>query len=888
MALPRPHWPTVRGRLRADRGLLLLVTAVVALTVALVGAVSPVTERSADRAMAAAVADAGPRGTVVATLPDWYDDPAGKALDPSTATQVRQDADLARSTMPRELAVVLRPGVTTVTTPPLQLLDAGPGRYLRLAFLDTAQGGPAVTYTRGGAPSGAPGRRGAGDVAVEVAVSDAVATALDLEVGDRLPARDEHGRSVEVAVSGVFAPEDPDDKAWQVEPQLLHPTSSTAGDEPRTAGAALVTAESLPVLRLAVPGDALSRRLVLAPVPEAVRWRHAAALEQTIAALQSRAGTGFGETTWDSLLGTVLRDGRARVAAARGQAEVLLVGLLAVVLLVLVLGAQLLVRRRVGTLTGARERGAGLAGIGVELGVESLLVAVVGAATGLTAVRLAAGSVGWAWSVPVLVVAALAPVALGVATARGQVGRAPANRSTRRARERSAQLQRVVLELAVLVAAVLSLVALRQRGVVDGGDLTATSAVTWIAVAAAVLLVRLVPVAVRAALRRTRRTTGGVPLFVAARLARSGAGALPEVVVTVVVVVAVSATTFGAALAATLRDGQAAGALSVVGGDARLDAQPGPAVAEAASGVARAAGVRAAAAARVEDGVRVSARGGSAYVRLVVVDARAYEQVLATSDLPDAPRLARLRSTDGDRVPALLLGGPAGLRDDPSLLWQDARVPLQVVGTAPDVGAASDPVVVVDVEALAAAGVSVPPGSVWAVGPGAAKALHAVDQAVPGGAVVTYADELARRRGAALPSAVLALAWASCALLAVAGLLGVALAAAADAPGRATALGRLRALGTSDRDLRLTLLGELATPVLAAAVVGLAVGVGCAHATLGSLSLQRLTLAPGATDPVVPWWVVLPVVVLVGGAAVLALLEWRRLRRTPLSRLLRG
>jgi putative ABC transport system permease protein len=69
--------------------------------------------------------------------------------------------------------------------------------------------------------------------------------------------------------------------------------------------------------------------------------------------------------------------------------------------------------------------------------------------------------------------------------------------------------------------------------------------------------------------------------------------------------------------------------------------------------------------------------------------------------------------------------------------------------------------------------------------------------------------------------------------------------------------------------------------------VGLAVGVGCAHAALGSLSLQRLTFAP-TTDPVVPWWVVLPVVVLVGGAAALALLEWRRLRRTPLAELLRG
>jgi putative ABC transport system permease protein len=115
----------------------------------------------------------------------------------------------------------------------------------------------------------------------------------------------------------------------------------------------------------------------------------------------------------------------------------------------------------------------------------------------------------------------------------------------------------------------------------------------------------------------------------------------------------------------------------------------------------------------------------------------------------------------------------------------------------------------------------------------------------------------------------------------------VALAAATDAPARATSTGRLRALGSSDRDLRRTLLGELVTPVLMAAVTGLAVGVGCAYATLGELSLERLTAAPETPAPVVPWWTVSSVVLLLACAAVLALLDWRRVRRTPLAELLR-
>jgi putative ABC transport system permease protein len=184
--------------------------------------------------------------------------------------------------------------------------------------------------------------------------------------------------------------------------------------------------------------------------------------------------------------------------------------------------------------------------------------------------------------------------------------------------------------------------------------------------------------------------------------------------------------------------------------------------------------------------------------------------------------------------------------------------------------------------------VAVPLDSVWAVGPGAPEALDAVAARTPGTSVATYADELQRRRDAALPSAVGALAGVSCALLLVLGLLGVALAAAAEAPARATSIGRLRALGASDRDLRRTLLGELVTPVLVAAVTGLAVGIGCACTALGALSLESLTAAPGPPAPAVPWWTVLFVVLLAGCAVALALLDRRRARGTPLAELLRA
>ncbi|GAA3811358.1 ABC transporter permease [Nocardioides panacisoli] len=880
------HVPTVLGRLRADRGLLLLVATVVALTSAVVGAVAPLGERAADRAMAAAVRDAGSRGTVVANLPRWYDDPAAKKRDPGTATEMQQDADFVRSAMPHGLAQVLRPGVASVTTTMLHLLDDGPGRYLQLAFVEAADGGPEVSYKQGGPPLGAPGHRE--QPPVQVAVSGPVAGALGLEVADRIPARDEYGRTVVVEITGIFEAVDEGDDAWQVATPLLRPTTGTADGAQRTAAAALVSAESLPDLRLVLPGDALSRRVLFAPDAAAVTWQQSASLEQSIASLQSGTGLGLGETTWDSLLGSVLQDGRSQVSAAQGQAQVLLVGLIVAAMLVLVLAGQLLVRRRAGPLTMARERGAGLVGVAAELAVESLLVAALAAATGLAVVLLAAGSVGWAWSVPVLVVALVTPALLGVAVADGPALRVPANRSVRRTRARAALLRRLGLETTVLAAAALSVTALRQRGVVGdaagGNGLMAASAVTLVPAAGSLVLVRLAPPALRWMLRRTRRAVGAGPLFVAARLVRSGARVLPPLAV----VVAVSGTTFGASLAVTLHRGQAEGALSIVGGDARLDARPDPSLTAVAREVAGATGVRASAAARVEDGVRVSAQGGSAVVRLAVVDAAAYDRFLRASDLPDASQLRRLGSVTGGRVPALFLGGPEGLRDEPSLRWQDTSVPLEAIGTAPDVGASVDPVVVVDAGALAAAGVDASPNVVWAVGPGATSALDAAAARTPGSAVVTYADELERRREAALPSAIAGLATASCAVLLVLALLAIALAASIDAPERATAIGRLRALGSSDRELRRTLLGEVVTPVLVAAVSGLVIGAVSAWTALGSLSLENLTAAPEPPAAVVPWWTALSVVLVTGWAVALALLDWHRVRRTPLALLLRS
>ena len=895
MLRPRLHRPTITGRIRSEPGLLVLIGLVVALTTALTSAVAPMTERTADKAVAASVRDAGPRGAVVATMPRGYDDPRGDERDPSSAVELGQDADYARSVLPAELADVLGTALSTLSTPALQLLDEGPGRRLRLVYV-AAPDPPAVTWTAGGAPQASVGDDEArvtvpssGDPwPVQVGLSEAAAAALGLGPGDRVLAEDEQHRRVEIRVSGVYAPDDPGSGGWQGNPELLHPIQGVSDGIPRVLAAALVSPASLPDLRVGVPADDLVQRVAFPPRPEQLSWQRSAGLGQAIASLKTSPGLARGDISWDSQLDRVVSDARGQVASARGQAQVLLVGLLACALLLLVLAAQLLVHRRSDSLAGSRERGATLLGIGLELLVEALGVAVAGVAAGLTLTGLLTGGAGWTWAVPVLVVAALAAPALGalVAARSTDSRRVPANRRSRRTAARRRQFSRLAVEGAVVAAAALSFVALRQRGVVgtgaDGGDLTAAGAATWCTVAGALVVLRLLPSALRLWLRAARRSTGGSGFFVAARLTQAGTRGLPLLVVSL----AVAQLTVAAAIAATEQRGQAEGALLSVGGDARLTAAPDRALEALSDSVADDPGVRSAVAGRVADGIRASSRLTAAPVRLVVVDAVAYERLLADSDLPDAPALAQLDEADGVRVPALLSGGDPALRDELVVRWEDVTIPLEVVGTGPRVDASVDPVVVVDAAAFVAAGASADPDTVWAVGAGAATALESV--ADSSGSVITYAEVLDARRDAPLPSALVRLAVACSVLLLLFALLAVVLSGASEAPRRRQSLGRLRSLGVGDRPLGRVLAGELGAPVAIAVLVGLLLGAGCALTMTGSLSLERVTGQTESPEVVLPWWPLLAGAVLLAGVMAVAWVERRRLRRVVLAQLLRS
>ncbi|MBE1490801.1 ABC transporter permease [Plantactinospora soyae] len=915
---PAVHWPTVRSRPRADAGPLLLTGIVVAVVVLFAGAVPPLIRATADDAVQDAVHRAGD-DAAVRVHAQWEPDTGpggGRVRDPYLAEAVDDLRGMARDELGSELRSVLRPPVATVSSSVLKITDGSVQRTFQLNYLgsDPAGGGPGLTWIAGGAPRPAVPEvesrievpYGGPPWPVQVGLSKADADALGVGPGDRIPVVDQRKREKHILVSGVFQPTDSDDPAWQLAPWLLGPVSGVDGvGSTRLAG--LLSAESLPDARLAFPDEELERVVWFDPDPEILTRDSAEAVAATVVALKTlSASSGVRDSSlrWETRFDAVLRQARIQVGAATAQASVLLVGILTVAVLVLVLAADLLVRRRSLALTAARQRGAALPDLASELLIESTLVTLLAAVAGLGLVVAVAPGISWRWAAPVLLAAAVAAPMLGTLTAARATRdrRVPANRGARRWIRRTGQLRRATLEVAVLVAAVAAFTALHQRGILpavsaaptgpgpgeDGGVALPASAPALGALTGALVLLRLLPLGTRLALRHSLRSRRPLAVFGAARAAVTSARVLPLLVL----VTSVALASFALTLRATAVEGLAEGAWRTVGADARLDVSPAGAASTAALAqrIAAAPGVRQVVAAQVIDGARLAVDSTLVAPRLVIVDAAALARLRAATPLPGGPELDRLAVTGAapGSVPALVRSADGRLRSGTRMELRREDGPslqLAVVGAAPAVGDADD-VVIVDAAAIAAAGVPVVPNTVWAAGPGAGRAV--ADSAVAADVVVRE-DVLAQRRTAPLSAGLLRLWAASIVMFLAMGLLGLALGAAAGAPERWQTLTRLRTLGVRPTEARRIAVGELLPPVVVAAVGGPLLGVVLAGLTIGPLALRLLTLQVADSTLVLPWWEVgLLSVALLVAVVVVVQVEFAVRRHRRLGEVLRA
>lgn len=910
---PALHWPSIRGRARADWGPLLLVAIVITAICLMAAAVPPLIRGTADRATQDAVREAGDEADVLAQAP-WEDDYAttdipdptggfslGRARAPRLSADLDDLAGRAKNDLDPSLRTRLKPAVITVSSISLAVTDGSVQRHFELEYLKDDNGGPAVTWVSGGPP------RATAEEAtiplngppwpVQVGVSEAEAAALGVHAGDAIKVEDAQYEPYAVKVSGVFRPRNADDPAWQLRPWVLHPVADLDGVGSTRFGG-LLSADSVPDARLAFRDDQLTRTVSFAVNPGDLTWESTQKLAATVAKLKADSASSSERDTslrWDTQLDSVLRDVRAQIDAASAQASVLLIAVLAGAVLVLLLAADLLVRRRRSALVATRQRGAGLSDIAAELLIESVAVTVPAAALGVALAFILTGGAALTWAAPVIVTAVIAGPAFGTVTAaRGtRDKRAPANRTARRFEQRTAQIRRAAVDVAILAAAVGAVVALRQRGI--GAGLSSDSALPASApalgvIAVAAVLLRLIPRGARLVLRQTLRSRRALPVFGAARAAAASVRLLPLLVVTA----AIALASFAVTLDATTEHGLADGAWSSVGADARLDleAVPAASASAAAATVARqlsaAPGVDQVVPGQVTTSIRIVADNTAVTPSLVIVDAGAYQRLLAATPLPDAPALSQLKAAGKGATPALVLSSDGSLRPGMSLrMLRDGEkeIPLVAVGTAPAVDNAPD-VVVLDTAAAAAAGLPTVPTTMWVTGPGAARAVAAVPTS---GHAVVRADVLEDRRGAPLVAGLVKLNWAAAATLLALGLLGFALGAAASTPERWETLARLRTLGLRPRDARRVAAAELLPPVLVGGLAAPFLGLLLVRLTFGSLSLGALTSQLADPGIVVPWWALgLAIVALLATLAVVVAAETSARRRQRLGDVLRA
>ena len=864
----RLHWPSIRGRARADVGPLLLVAAVVLVITLLAAAVPPLMRATATDAARDAVRRAGPKAAVQveARWEDDYGPNGGRVRNERLAADVDDFRGRAEEALDPTLRATLRPPVTVVTSVSLVVTDGSIQRHFQLDYLQNDSGGPAVTWVAGHAPRATV----TGNVETppdgppweaQVGLSETEAAALKLRPGDHVPVEGDLHDKYNVLVSGVFRPVDPNDPGWQLVPWVVRPVTGLDGAGTTRLGG-LLSAESLPDGRLALLPDQLRRTVWFAADPDKLTWESAQRLAATVVALEATSASYAQRDSslrWNTQLDSVLRAVRDQVNAAYAQASVLLIAVLAGAALVLLLAADLLARRRSPALIAARQRGAGLPSFAAELLIESAAVSLPAAALGLVLSLLLAGGAAPLWALPVVVCALVAGPAFGtLAAARAtRDRRAPANRAARRWQQRTGQLRRAAVDVAFLAAAAGAVVALRQRGITAGPDTALpASAPTLGAVAGTLLLLRLMPAGTALVLRQALRSRRPLAVFGAARADATATRALPLLVLTATTALAAFAVTLDTTAARGLADG----AWRTVGAEARLEVASDAVglTPRIAARIAAAPGVSQVVTAQITDPVRVIADRNALTPTLVVVDAAAFQRLLANSPLPDAPQLAALKSAGGG-IPALVRSSDGSLRPGRSIrLDRENAQPIELnaVGTAPAVDNAAD-VIVVD----AAAGLPFAPNTVWVNGPGAARAISA---AAPGGHAVVRADVLRDRRTAPLNAGLVALDRAAAGTLLVLGLLGFALSAAASAPERWATLARLRTLGLRPRDTHRVAAAELLPPMLVAAVCGPLLGLLLVKLTFGALALRTLTGQPADPATAVPWWLI--------GVAALAML----------------
>ncbi|MFE9191999.1 FtsX-like permease family protein [Micromonospora sp. NPDC007208] len=378
----------------------------------------------------------------------------------------------------------------------------------------------------------------------EVALDVDVARKLNLRRGSALrlqrsddpfvQRRQPAGKSFDLVVVGLFRPNDRMDGMWDGLPQLLQVADPEA--------------EGYPFVALGVIGLAGLDKLAVAGWPVQFGWRYRLGLEQIDVRYLDQVVEGLDEAQRDvppDLTLTLGVDGALRAFAAQVNASRTLLavigsGVLATLAGLIVLAAMLAVRRRRSEFALLRARGGAVTAGATRSLVESLLVVPVAAVFGWWLGTLFPGAPDPVASYGV-VATVLVTLALPLATLAVPVDGA-ARRDLVRMRPSA---RRLTVEVSLLLLAFVGVVLLRRRGLTLGEvDPLLVSVPVLLAVAAAVVALRVYPWPLLVLSRLAARTRGSVAFLGMARAGRSAVAAP-----LVVVVLAIGTAAFCAVVA---------------------------------------------------------------------------------------------------------------------------------------------------------------------------------------------------------------------------------------------------------------------------------------------------------------------------------------------------
>lgn len=710
-----------------------------------------------------------------------------------------------------------------------------------------------LTIVAGEAPMSSPDDR-----VIEVMVASAVAEALGLRAGGEYvlhpatmvnaPDAEAAPDTLTVRVSGVFEPRDRTAPVWDHASLLLDPAvTSIPADTPppSTLQAVLATDEAAFDMMFALGLTSAMRPETGARArfdPALVDPASVPAVVDAVARM--RTATGMDRIDIITRLPELLEQFVRLAASARAVVAVGTAGILAALVGLLVLAARLITDRRSDELALLRARGGSVPAVVRGLLAEGLWVLVPAVAGGWVLRRLVLDEPLSALpSLPATLPAAasaavgllVVPVAGLFAVRRGGVV-SPRRRDV--LQRRSAPV-RLTVELSVVVLAGLGVLLMHERGLsLAGVDPYLSAVPVLLAVAAALVALRLYPWPLRVLAAAARRLRGAVG-FVA--LARAGRAAPGAAVALVVLVLAMAVGGFAGTVNTGVAQARDAGAVQIVGAHVRVasDNMPEAAVSEvsAVPGVtAVAATGRTAALVDQQRGSRVQG------VAVVLVDALAYQRVLAELGVKrDLPAAVLAATRGADPVPVLAPEDVAD-RDQLAVRVGDQEHPVRVVGDVAGLpGPDRDRAWMLvprqaleeagQLDELQIAGASVDPAQVR----GALAGMVSDPQ------VSTLADAREQLETTGFNDGLTLVFVVGTVGGAAGGVLAVALALVVQARARGHLVSLLRTMGLSGRQARRLLLVELLPLTALAVATGAAVGLTLPLLLAPALGLDQFT-----------------------------------------------